>query len=209
MIFKGFKFGMLLQIAVGPICIYIFNEAVIKGMWYALAGVLGVLIIDALYIALSIVGISALVHRYEKILKYFGVLVLTFFGIKSIIGALSIGETSVIINAEGNYYKTFLNAFILTASNPLTIIFWSGVFSTKVIDEKFCRSDEIKFGFGAVLSTAIFLMVITVIGQFTKGFLSQEIISVLNIVVGFMLIYFGLKLIFKDIMSKRQGYIIK
>lgn len=199
MIFKGFKFGMLLQIAVGPICIYIFNEAVIKGMWYALVGVLGVVIIDALYIALSIVGITALVHRHEKMLKYFGVLVLTIFGINTIIGALSMSEPSVVINADGNYYKTFLYAIILTASNPLTIIFWSGVFSAKVIDEKFCKRDEVRFGLGAVLSTAVFLTIITVIGQFTKDFLSKEIISGLNIVVGLVLIYFGLRLIYKDI----------
>ena len=205
MILKGFKFGMLLQIAVGPICIYIFNEAVMKGILNAMVGVFGVAIVDAIYISLSLIGITALVQKHEKILKYFGALVLCVFGIKTILGAFGESEISIVISSEVNYYKTFLSALALTASNPLTIVFWSGVFSTKIVEEKSCRTDEIKFGLGAVIATVFFLSFIAVVGQFTKSFFSVKFISGLNVLVGSLLLYFGVKLIMKVLKKNKRS----
>lgn len=42
MIFKGFKFGILLQFAVGPVCLYLFQTAVSFGLQPALIGIFGV-----------------------------------------------------------------------------------------------------------------------------------------------------------------------
>ncbi len=204
MIKKGFKFGMLLQIAVGPVCIYIFNESVRKGVLSAFVGVIAVVLIDALFIGLSIVGISAIVKKKEKLLKIFGSLVLIIFGIRMIVSALQITEFNNINLIEINYLKTFITVLFLTASNPLTIIFWSGVFSTKIIEEKFNRNDEIMFGIGAVFSTFLFLNFIVVLGQFTKNFLSLKYIMYLNILVGLVLIYFGLKLVLKPLVNKSK-----
>jgi threonine/homoserine/homoserine lactone efflux protein len=197
MINKGFRFGMLLQIAVGPICIFIFNEAVQKGMFNALGGVFGVVLIDAIFITLSIVGVATVVEKKEKVLKYFGSFILICFGIKTIVSAISMNEISVINTNSVSVSKTFLTAVFLTASNPLTIIFWSGVFSTKIIEEKMSKDDEVKFGIGAVFATLVFLSFIVVIGQFTKEFLNIKYIIVLNIIVGILLIYFGIRILVK------------
>lgn len=40
MLIKGFKFGMLLQLAVGPICLFIFQLASVNGFLIAERGVL-------------------------------------------------------------------------------------------------------------------------------------------------------------------------
>jgi threonine/homoserine/homoserine lactone efflux protein len=197
MINKGFRFGMLLQIAVGPICIFIFNEAVQKGMFNALGGVFGVVLIDAIFITLSIVGVATVVEKKEKVLKYFGSFILICFGIKTIVSAISMNEISVINTNSVSVSKTFLTSVFLTASNPLTIIFWSGVFSTKIIEEKMSKDDEVKFGIGAVFATLVFLSFIVVIGQFTKEFLNIKYIIVLNIIVGILLIYFGIRILVK------------
>jgi threonine/homoserine/homoserine lactone efflux protein len=188
---------MLLQIAVGPICIFIFNEAVQKGMFNALGGVFGVVLIDAIFITLSIVGVATVVEKKEKVLKYFGSFILICFGIKTIVSAISMNEISVINTNSVSVSKTFLTSVFLTASNPLTIIFWSGVFSTKIIEEKMSKDDEVKFGIGAVFATLVFLSFIVVIGQFTKEFLNIKYIIVLNIIVGILLIYFGIRILVK------------
>lgn len=203
-IIKGFRFGMLLQIAVGPICVFIFNEAVEKGMRNALVGVLAVVIIDALYIMLSIWGISALVEKNKKLLKYFGAVILIFFGCKTIIDSFDTGVIPIVNSDDISYLKIFITATTLTASNPLTIIFWSGVFSSKVIEEGFSRKDELKFGCGAILATLVFLTFITIFGQFTQSFLAVQYIAILNRIVGILLIYFGVRL-FKTKVDKKQS----
>lgn len=38
MIFKGVKFGMLLQLAIGPVCIFVFQVASLRGFLYSRNG---------------------------------------------------------------------------------------------------------------------------------------------------------------------------
>jgi len=194
MIVKGFRFGMLLQLAVGPICIYIFKLAIGTSLIEAMTAVIGVVIIDGLYIALSILGISSLVNKNERILKIGGAVVLVVFGITTIYGALLGDIPTDDITIGSSYLTSFFKAIVLTGSNPLTIVFWSGVFSARIVEEKFDRKDEIQFAFGAVLSTFITLTVVAVIGQFTSSFISNAMVTLLNLVVGLILIYFGLRL---------------
>lgn len=202
LILKGFKFGIIIQLAVGPVCLFIFNQASEKGLVIALVGVIGVAIVDLMYIMLSIWGIRSFIENKKVILKYFGSIVLVSFGIKTIVDAISSGEVRQVYIDEYSYIKSFITSIILTGSNPLTIVFWAGVFSTKVSEENLNRKDEIKFGVGAVLATLIFLSAISVIGQFTHTFLEENYISILNIIVGIFLCIFGLRLILKKEKSK-------
>ncbi len=86
---------------------------------------------------------------------------------------------------------------LLTLSNPLTILFWAGVFSTKLAEENFQRNQVYTFGGGAVLSTAVFLSVVSLLGSLMNAYVPQTFISVLNGLVGLVLIVFGLRTMFK------------
>lgn len=200
-IIKGFKFGMLLQIAIGPVCIYIFNTSINKGLIDALAGALAATIIDALFIFLSILGISPLIEKRKRLLKVLGVLVLLLFGIKIIIDALFMQETGVDSYSQGSGgpASSFLTVLFLTAANPLTIVFWAGVFSAKVIEEGFSRPDEMKFGLGALLSTVISLIPVIAAGRYATSFVDLQYIVLLNILVGILLLYFGVRLALKKV----------
>lgn len=60
------------------------------------------------------------------------------------------------------------------------------------------NSDIYMFGIGALLSTFIFLTTITGgAGSVTKLFLSENLMILLNVVVGILLICFGFKMIWK------------
>ena len=75
MIWKGFRFGMFLQIAVGPICLFIFQTAVTSGFFAAEIGVLGVVLIDALFILAAIFGIGKILNKYRSMKEHH-----SFFG---------------------------------------------------------------------------------------------------------------------------------
>jgi putative Mn2+ efflux pump MntP len=89
--------------------------------------------------------------------------------------------------------SVFLKTLVLTLSNPLTILFWVGVFSTKVSEENMNKKDMYYFGLGAVISTMTFLTTISVMGSFINNFLESTIINTLNFIVGLVLIAFGIK----------------
>jgi len=77
-------------------------------------------------------------------------------------------------------------------------IVWSGVFSTQVIENEISEKQLFFFGFGCILSTLVFLAVIAFCGSVLSGFLPQIMIRILNVIVGFILVFFGIKLLFKN-----------
>ena len=202
MILKGFKFGMLLQFAIGPVCIYIFQMASLKGFFLAETGVLGVALIDGLFIFAAIFGMAVIIEKrnVKLIMKFFGAAILFFFGISTILGQFNIDILPVInVKNISNSTSVFGSAALLTASNPLTILFWAGVFSVKIAEENLGRNEIYKFGFGALLSTAFFLTLIAFLGNFAKIFMSADIIKIFNIMVGVLLIYFSFRMVVKGV----------
>lgn len=197
----GFKFGMVLQFVLGPVFFFVFQTSMIKGLIPALLATLGVTAIDALYILLAVVGVGQLIEKNKKIetfLKYFGSLILIIFGIFLLFDTLR-GDLSTSFNvADAAYQNPFLTAAILTLSSPLTIIFWTGVFASKTINENMKVNELTLFAIGALLSTLIFLSATSILGNFTKLFVNNHIISLLNIAVGLLLIFFGIKPLVKN-----------
>jgi len=197
MIYKGFKFGMLLQFAIGPLCIFIFQVATSRGFLIAETGVLGVAFVDALYILASIIGVGAIIEKNAAVkvgLKYFGAVVLILFGLSNILNIVGINFLPGLhLQSIENTSSIFTQAALLTLSSPLTIVFWAGAFSSKIAEENFTRIDLYLFGFGAVFATLFFLSLVSLMGSITKTFLPTLIIEILNGVVGVLLVYFGIK----------------
>ena len=58
----GLKFGMLLQLAIGPMCLMVFNTAKNTGFLVALSLVIAIALVDASYITLAGLGASKLLN---------------------------------------------------------------------------------------------------------------------------------------------------
>jgi len=54
---------MLLQLAVGPVAFFIFQTALMSGFISAGTGVIGAVLVDAIFIVASIVGIGAVLQQ--------------------------------------------------------------------------------------------------------------------------------------------------
>ncbi|WP_461207870.1 LysE family transporter [Clostridium sp. DL1XJH146] len=201
MIVKGFRFGMLLQLAIGPVAIFIFQIASLKGFYSAESGVLGVVLIDGAFITAAIMGVATIIERKNTkiVLKIAGAIILFIFGLSTVLSQFNINLLpSFSLQAVSRTNNVFLSAIILTVSNPLTIIFWAGVFSSKVVSENIERRDIYYYGFGALLSTIFFLTIVAAIGSFVSSFLPMKVIQTSNLFVGILLIYFSVRMVFKE-----------
>jgi threonine/homoserine/homoserine lactone efflux protein len=202
MTLKGFRFGMLLQLAIGPVCIFIFQLASTKGFLEAAAGVMGVVLIDGLFIMAAILGMASLIEKknIKTVLRFIGAAILFLFGISTILGQFGIVLIpSLSVSGVNSANSAFVNTIILTVSNPLTIIFWAGVFSAKIAEKNMKKSEMYSFGAGALLSTLFFLTLVAAAGALVKNFLSEDIIMMLNIFVGFLLIFFSIRMAVKRV----------
>jgi threonine/homoserine/homoserine lactone efflux protein len=200
MIFKGFKFGMLLQFAIGPVCIFVFQVASLRGFYIAETAVSGVSLIDGIFIGIATLGIGSVIDKKNvKIgLRIFGAIILFVFGLSIILNQFNIiflPSLNIHNISKGN--NAFSRAMLITFSNPLTIIFWTGVFSAKLTEKNMDKNQIYLFGFGALLSTVVFLSLIDVVGSFVKTFLSYSVIQILNLMVGVLFIYFSVRMLIR------------
>ena len=148
LLFQGLRFGMLLQLAIGPLCLLVFETGATQGFFTALPAVCAIALVDALYIALSLLGVSALLQnaRVRTAVKWMGCSVLVLFGANAVLGALDISllpSVSLFSYTQGR--GVFIKALLLTASNPLTILFWGGVLSARAAEHGFTRGGLMLF----------------------------------------------------------------
>jgi len=196
LILKGLRFGMLLQLAVGPICLMVFHTSTTYGAIYGLHLVLAIALIDALYIALSCVGVAAIINKgkINEVIKLIVCLVLVLFGTNTIAGVFDLSfmpHIPLFSNVSGE--NLFVQGVLLTASNPLTIVFWSGMFSAQMVENQWNKKQLFFFASGCIMATIIFLTAVAFVGSALGGFLPQIIMKVMNVAVGIVLVFFGIK----------------
>jgi len=160
--------------------------------------VIGVTIIDALYIFLATVGITRFIDlkKHERLFTIIGASILLIFSINIILGAvwgIDIFPKLSLKAGDINALNGFWQVVLLTVSNPITILFWSGIFSVKVIEDKMDKIGIIFFGIGAVLSTLVFLSFIVCLGILFNRFLSEALMKLLNIIIALVLMYFSIR----------------
>ena len=196
--FSGLRFGMLLQIAIGPMCLMVFNTAKNAGFWVAMSLVLAIALVDAFYIALASIGVSRIMEKesVKKVFKVVGALVLILFGLNIILGVFGISLIPG-LNLKPSSSSVFIQGLVLTLSNPLTIAFWGSVLTTKIIEEQFDKKELLVFSCGLVSATLLFMTFVAVLGTVLSTFISAGFANVLNVCVGALIVFFGLKMLLK------------
>ena len=91
-----------------------------------------------------------------------------------------------------------VQCLVLALSNPITIIYWSTVLTSKLLEEKFSKKQLLTFCFGLISATIMFLTFVSVIGTLIGTFLPNIVSNILNILVGLLITYFGIRLLLKE-----------
>lgn len=192
-LFNGLGTGIILQLAIGPVFFFIMNLILQRTIWDGFAGVLAVTIVDYFYIILAILGIGKLIEK-DKLKKPFGIIssiVLIIFGIIIINSIINGGLSRTIDTNSISLFSSFISVLILTISSPMTIVFFTSLFTTKAVEYGYKRKELIQFGIGAGLATLLFMSISVLIFALIKGTIPLLIIQILNIIVGCLLIGYG------------------
>ncbi len=195
---KGFRFGLLLQAAIGPVCLFVFNSAIAQGFFTAFTAISAVVLADALMITISLLGASLLFRkrRFAWFSQILGGFVLIIFGLDMVLNVFGVrvvpGFTLFQVNTV---MSLFLQTLLLTLSNPLTILFWGGVLASKIAENEWTRAELVSFAFGCVLATGVFMTLIAALGSFVVVLLPPIILQGLNIVVGAVICGYGVRLL--------------
>ncbi|MCX7709935.1 MAG: LysE family translocator [Clostridia bacterium] len=207
---KGLLFGLTLQLAIGPVFFAVLHKSIKEGFYEAFKMVMGVTLVDTFYIILSFTGIGALlkIKFLNKLIFWGGAGVLIYFGykyIKSFLknsskdkAASEAGNGEVMADQQSKSRDSLLYGVKLTLTNPLTIVFWSGIFGALIGAKKLAGLQDILFySAGCVLSTVLFLGIFSLIGKYITRFLNSKRLRYLDCVVGVFLVLFGFSMFLK------------
>jgi len=202
---KGLTTGLILQIAIGPIFFLIVNITLQKTLLNGLSAVVAVTIVDYLYIALAIAGIGKLLEK-ESVKTVLGVIssiVLIIFGSYIIVKSLSLVTMNVKIDSNfSDISASFISAFILTISSPLTIVFWTSIFTARAIEYSLSKKELFVFGLSAGIATPVFLSISIVLVTLLKSSISPLVVQLGNRAVGLLLIVYGITRLIKNVKPK-------
>jgi len=205
---NGFSTGLLLQVAIGPVFFLILTITLQRTVIDGLLSVLAVTLADYFYILLAAFGVGRLLERPKiKILMQITSCVALFvFGVIMIANSVrTMQETKTLITGHSDYFNSFLSALILTLSSPVTIVFWTSLFSTKAIDKGYGKRQLIPFGLGAGASTAVFLGLAVVLFSLIKSSVPTLAVRILNGIVGAVLVCYGIRSFLKAIRRSGAG----
>ena len=191
---QGLGFGLILQISVGPVCIAVLHKSIAQGFLHAFAMAWGAALVDALYIALSMAGVSALlqVEPARLAIGIGGALLLLYFGFRYLRAPANIAEAQ---HRSESPLKSLIYGVVLTLTNPLTILFWAGVLGAMMSTRRFDQpGGMVYFAVGCVTATLLFLTVVALAGHFLERLLTDRLALWLNRAVGLFLIGFASKL---------------
>lgn len=204
-IWSGIKMGTLLQFGgMGPISLLIFQLGAILPFRSVLSGIAGVTLADTVYILVSLLGIVGIIKQIKHPSSWFkriNGIIIAYFGLSFIL--MSFGErVSYLDFYDWKAHNVFTGVFLLTILNPVTIICYTGVFNAKVIDMKMSSKELYLFGFGTLITTPAFMLIVATIGAFGGHFFYDWLLNVMNLVVGILLIFWGLRYIFPRLEKK-------
>lgn len=118
------------------------------------------------------------------------------FGLNIVLNVFNINLIPV-LNIKPNTTNIFIQGLILTLSNPITIIFFGNILTKKIVEDKLKKKELVIFSIGLVSSTIIFLSFIALLGTILSSSISESISNILNIIVGLLIIFFGIKVLIK------------
>src|SRR5687768_9840180 len=199
-ILNGVISGLVLALLIGPVFFAIIQTSIERGFGSGALVALGVSLSDAFYITLTYFGVYQLFDNgsFREYLAYFGGMVLLVFGayylfIKSR-RRYQFDPERVQLN---NPWRLVGKGFIINGLSPMVLIFWLGTVGVATTRFGYSTPEKAIPFFASIVSTVFFTDVLKAkLADNLRRLLTPIFIRNLNIVLGFVLLIFGLRLIY-------------
>jgi L-lysine exporter family protein LysE/ArgO len=194
-IFLSYIFlGISLAAPIGPINAAQLDRGIKQGFFHAWLIGLGSVTADIVYMCAVYLG---MVHFIEipvvkAFLWLFGFFVLVYTGIESIIGAINLSTSSKSNN--DSRFKTFITGFFMALSNPLTILFWLGIYGSILAKSASTLGMEqlALYSFAIILGLLMWDVTMAAIASSFRKVLTPGVLKLISVISGLSLLGFGI-----------------
>lgn len=125
--------NFLLNITPGPAVMQVVGHSITHGWKGAQASILGILVANAMYCALSVLGLGALILAAPalfELIKWCGVSYLAWLGIKALRSAMSPARLLAAPIPQARPGALFRHSFVLQGANPKSVLFFCALLPT-------------------------------------------------------------------------------
>lgn len=185
--------GISLAAPIGPINAAQFDKGIKNGFLHAWLLGLGAMLADGFYMLCVYFG---LVHFIEtpfikSFLYLFGCFVLTYTGVESFFNAGKIFSNQYRTNES--LRKSFSTGFLMSISNPLTILFWLGIYGSVLAKTMQTVNSGQLFIYSSAIFIGLFIWDVTMAGVASsfRKLLNSTLLKSISILSGLSLIGFG------------------
>nr|WP_314532265.1 lysine transporter LysE [uncultured Fusobacterium sp.] len=207
-ILKGIITGLILSLPFGPVGIYCMELTVVEGRWKGYITALGMVTIDVVYSAVSLMFLSSVesyIKKYENYLTILIAIFLMIISLRKIINKIELKEINVDFKSMLQNYLTGVGFAIVNISSIFVI---STLFTMmKVLDDGgLSKALQVLIGVGAG-GGALWFTTTFIISHFRNLFGKEKLvklIKVANIAIFILAVIFGGIAVKKIINSKSE-----
>lgn len=189
-----FLLGISLAAPIGPVKATLLNLGIKNGFFHAWFFSLGAIATDLTYMFLVYLGIGRFIEYpfIKSILWSFGCFVLLYTGIENLL-------TMHKVKLNSNFKRiirlrhSFISGFLIALLNPLTILFWLGIYGSVLVGGSNLNTFEI--GMCSVCILLGILLVDFIMASISSGsrkILSSNFLNVVSAVSSISMIGFGI-----------------
>jgi L-lysine exporter family protein LysE/ArgO len=186
--------GLSLAAPIGPVNAAQMDRGIKYGFWQAWMVGLGATVADALYMLMVYMGLVSYINTpfIKTFLWLFGSFVLLYTGVETFKKA-TVEKKSSQQDYTVHNSRSFMAGFLMSLTNPLTILFWLGIYGSILAETATKYSLEDLLLYSAAIFSGILLWDFTmaIVSSSFRKMLADRILEWISKLSGLSLIGFG------------------
>ena len=199
-ILNGVVSGLVLALLIGPVFFTIIQTSIERGFWSGFFVAMGVSLSDAFYISLCYLGVYQIFEtgNFKEYFAYFGGAVLLIMGFYYLlIKSRKLAKYDPLNVQAKSPYRLVLKGFVINGLTPMVFIFWLGTVGVATTKLGYVTPGQAIPFFVAIVCTVFITDIIKAkLADKLRAVMTPKFIRTLNLVLGFVLLIFGGRLIF-------------
>lgn len=186
--------GLSLAAPIGPINAAQIDRGIRYGFMHSWLIGVGAVVADGVYMLVVYIGVVQFLETafMQTFLWFFGCFVLMYTGIETFMKA---GKIDIEYSREKDpLIKSFFSGFFMSISNPLTILFWLGIYGSVLAKTAATYESSQLVFYSSAIFIGLLVWDITMAGVASsfRNFLNSHLLFVISLLSGLSLIGFGI-----------------
>lgn len=194
-LFTYFFLGVSLAAPIGPVKATLLNTGLKNGFFHAWYFGLGALATDILYMLMVYFGLVQFIDSplMKIILWSFGCFVLIYTGIENLLTLKKV-ELVLKFKKTTRLRHSILSGFIMALLNPLTILFWLGIYGSILAgsSETLTGYEVIVYSMAILVGISLVDITMATISSGARKFLTSTLLKTISILSSLAMIGFGI-----------------